>query len=57
MRKIVLNTAKAIARDDKRPASLVFTGAGEVLNVPSRGLSAKQADAWIKDGTASAFKR
>lgn len=57
MRQIVLTTAKAIARDDKRPASLVFTDAGKVLKVPSRGLTAKQADVWVKDGSALAYKR
>lgn len=53
MRHIILHTAKAIASDATRPGEFLFTDAGTVLAVPSEGLSAEQADAWIKDGTAA----
>lgn len=53
MRKIVLNTAKPIARDKSRPGIPVFTDAGTKLAVPSRGLTAGMADAWIANGSAS----
>ena len=54
MRKIILHTAKAIARDKKQPGRLIFTDAGTVLAVPSRGVTSDQADAWIANGTAAA---
>lgn len=53
MRKIVLNTPKPIARDKSRPGVPIFTDAGTRLAVPSRGLTAAMADAWIRDGSAS----
>ena len=56
MRKIVLNTPKPIARDENRPGVPVFTDSGTRLAVPSRGLTAAMADAWIADGSASLEK-
>lgn len=54
MRQIILHSAKAIARDRKRHGVRLFTDAGTVLPVPSEGLTARQADAWVRDGSASA---
>lgn len=53
MRQIILHTAKPIASDPQRPGELLFHDAGTVLAVPSEGLTAEQADAWVKDGTAA----
>lgn len=53
MRQIILHTAKALARDKTRPGELLFTDAGTVLSVPSEGLTAEMAKAWVADGTAA----
>lgn len=55
VRKIILHTAKAIARDPNRPGVLVFTDSGTELEVPSPGLTAKMRNAWLKDGSAAAI--
>lgn len=56
VRRIVLNTAKAIARDPSRPGLPIFTDAGTVLHIPSRGLTAAMRNAWLKDGSATAIE-
>lgn len=53
MRQIILHTAKAIARDADRKGELLFTDAGTILQVPSQGLTAAQADEWVKAGHAA----
>ncbi|OJY68697.1 MAG: hypothetical protein BGP16_05545 [Sphingobium sp. 66-54] len=52
MRRIILTTPKAIALDKAQPGRLTFAGAGTVIDIPSAGVTSKQADAWLKDGTA-----
>jgi hypothetical protein len=55
IRRIILHTAKAIARDPDQPGKLLFTDAGTELDVPSPGVTAKLRNAWLVDGSAGAI--